>query len=302
LFAIDTTPPSVDDILLSPTSGIQPGSSINIKVTTEANLSQAAVVFNGDIVQLNPGLENPDVYVGTLQAPSTPGVYGLDILLVDQLSNEGSYKDKAKITVSNEGGSVETQETVIENTQQQTQQEQSQETQQNTQQDFTPITNTPPQKVSGMLSYPGNKKIVLVWDAATDSETFVKHYRVYYSNDPRNLNHYVDTKDASTTWYIPNLENGKEYYFAVSAFDSEEMESGALSEVVSGIPFTTEVASLPQVTDALVSNAHQSAPDIGNGPVHPGTGPEVLWLLFGSGAIGAVTRNFKKRSARIVKK
>lgn len=288
-FAIDTTPPTVGEITLDPVSGIKPGTPISVKVVTEENLSQAAVVFNGDIIELNPSLEHADTYVGSVQAPETPGVYPMDVLLVDQLSNEGSYKEKASVTVSNEGGEVVTQESPA-----------TQEPQPETQQEVTPPpapVNAAPAKVSGLLTYAGNKKVTLVWDAASDTETFVKHYRVYYGMDPANLDKNVDTKDAGTTWYVPDLENGKEYYFAVTAFDSEGLESTGLSEVVSGIPFTTEVASLGQVSGQLQQDFHAAATEFTPPPATTQSGPEMLWLLAGSGLLGTL-KSLRKKSRK----
>ena len=131
VFSIDTTPPTADQISLDPTSGIKPGTPINVKVYSEASLSQAAVVFNGNITQLNPSLDDPSAYVGSVQAPDTAGVYPIDVVLVDQMSNEGSYKGKAQVTVSDQGGTATTQAST-EQTQEQTQQteQQTQETQQ----------------------------------------------------------------------------------------------------------------------------------------------------------------------------
>lgn len=287
-FTIDTTPPAVDDLTLDPNTGIQPGTPINVLIVSEENLSQVAVVFNGDIIQFNPSLENPGTYVGTIQAPATPGVYPLDVLLVDQLSNEGSYKEKAKITVSNEGGSVVTQEST---------QEVLPATQEQTQEVLPPAQpeNTAPSKVTGVLTYAGSKKVTLVWDAAADNETLVKRYRIYYGLDSTNLDMHADTKDAGTTWYIPNLENGREYYFAVTAFDSEGLESAVLSEIVSGIPFSSEVAGLGQVSGQLGSGFHAAAGEFVAPPSTPKNGPELLWFLFGSGAAGTLVQRMKRK-------
>jgi len=282
---IDTTPPTVGEITLDPTSGIQPGTPINVRIVSEENLSQAAIVFNGDIFELSPSLENPDTYVGAVQAPETPGVYPVDVLLVDQLGNEGSYNEKASVTVSNEGGSVVTQET---------QQEVSPPTQEEVVPPAPPE-NTPPTKVSGLLTYAGNQKVTLVWDAASDTETFVKNYRIYYGNNAANLDLQVDTKDAGTTWYIGNLENGKEYFFAVTAFDTQGLESASLSEIVSGIPFTTEVAVLGPVPGPLDTGLRPAAVEFVPPPVTVESGPELLWLLMGSGTVAGAFRKFRRR-------
>lgn len=287
VFSIDTTAPEVLDLVLDPTSGIQPGTPVNVKITSEENLSQAAVVFNGDIITLNPSLDNPAIYVATLQAPITPGVYPIDVLLVDQLSNEGSYKGKAQVTVSNEGGTAIVQE----NTQQTTQEVQP-STQEQTQQVLLPE-NTSPAKVTGVLSYAGDKKVTLVWDAASDNETYVQHYRVYYGIDPRNLDRYADTKDASTTWYVPNLENGKEYYFAVTSFDSGGLESGGLSEVVSGIPFAAQVTGV-----VAAGQQHPAAGEFVTPSTTPKTGPELFFVLAGSGLVGEISRRLRRKNKK----
>ncbi len=289
-FSIDTTPPTADEIVLDPSSGITPGTPINVSVTSEQNLSQAAIVFNGDIVTLNPSLDDPSTYIATIQAPDTPGVYPIDVLIVDQLGNEGSYKGKAQVTV--EGAAPTEQQS------QQTQVATQEQTQQPTQEVAPPPANTAPSKVSGLLTYAGDKKITLVWDAASDSETYVQHYRIYYGTDPRNLDLYVDTKDASTTWYVPNLENGKEYYFAVSAFDTEGMESSGLSEVVSGIPFTTEVASLGQVSGPLQPATHPAAGELVTPPTTTKSGPELLWVLAGSGLFGGALKKLRRKKKK----
>ena len=269
LFSIKTSAPVVDQVILDPNHGIQPNSPINVKVLSQENLPQVAIVFDGNITQLSPGLENAGTYVGTVQAPATPGIYPVDVLLVDQLGNEGSYKAKAQVTVTNEV--VVTQQT---------------------QQEEVPIqvVNTPPVKVRGLVTYPADKKVVLVWDAATDAETFVKHYRVYYGSDAKNLDRYVDTWDASTTWYVPNLENGKQLYFAVIAFDSEDLESTELSDVVSATPFGSAIAAAP-----VDPNLHTAATSFDGMNKTSSTGPEVLWLLFGSSGVGAVVRRIRRR-------
>lgn len=307
---IDTTAPTVDDVQINPTSGIKPKSVINIKVMSEENLQQAAVVFNSDIVQLTPGLDQADLYAGSLQAPENPGVYKLDILLIDQLGNQATYKEKASITVSNEGGDVVTQES-SQQTQQntQTQQDGSQETQLSTQQ-----TNLAPSQVFGVIAYGSNDRVTLVWEAASDDK-MVKHYRIYYGLDANKLDNAVDTKDSSTTWYVPNLANGKEYFFQVVAIDEEGVESVNKSDSVNAIPFSLELASndvstklTPQQLAALnagTGDLHGVSaegldlePDYyqnANAPFKGEPGPEMLWLVAGSGLVTGIFRKFKKK-------
>lgn len=278
-FSIDTTPPKIDQIELDPKDSVKPSQVVKVKVYTEEKLSQAALVFNSDISQLTAGIDQPGVYTGSLSAPSTPGVYPVDVILVDQLGNEGSYKAKAQVTV---GGSTDAASGVDPGGTQQLQQS---------------GTKIPPSKVTGVIAYPSDKRVTLVWDAAT-AKTFIKHYSVYYGPDANVLDRHVDTKDASTTWYIPNLENGKTYYFAVTAFDTGELESAVKSDSVTGSPFASAASSFlrPELAfggggDTLRGAAFdQSVP-----PRTTESGPEELWLIVGSGFIAEILRRMRKK-------
>ena len=144
-----------------------------------------------------------------------------------------------------------------------------------------------------MIAYPSNNRVTLVWDSASDAETFIKHYRVYYGLDPANFEYYVDTKDASITWYVPDLDNGKPYYFAVTAFDTDGMESADKSTTVSSTPFTTEVSALGQVTGAL--GAHAAAvQETVIPPTNSETGPELLWFAGASGVLSLFGRKLRR--------
>lgn len=279
---IDTTPPTLDQITLTPADNVKPGEAISIDVVSEENLSQSAAVFNSDIVSLNPSLDKPGHYIASIQAPNTAGAYPVDIILVDQLGNEGSYKGKAQVTVT---------ETVTTQQSQQTQtMQQTQATQQGGQ--FAG-------RVSGVISYGGDKKVVLVWQALTAPNEIIKHYRIYFGNNASDLKDYADTKDASTTWYVPSLENGKQYYFAVTAFDDAGNETSMKSDLVTGIPFASEVSALPQAaTDVLntVNDLHASAlAAIGTMPKQNDYGPELIWVLSGSGLVSMTIQKIRRK-------
>jgi hypothetical protein len=290
---IDTKAPEVDDITVNPTSGIKPGTVIDVKVMTEQGLSDAALIFNSEIVALTESPTEPGVYNAQITAPANPGAYPLDVVLVDELNNEETYQAKATVNVSEAGGSIETPVT-----------EQTQETQ-TTETQVTEPANNPPSEVFGLIAYGTDKRVTLVWEAANDDKN-VNHYRVYYGLDPANLDNKVDTKTAATTWYVPNLQNGKEYYFAVSAVDDEGLESAIMSQTVSAIPFTLEVtASVPvKPTGPLgaADNLHGASIEGNIPPEMSKNGPEVVWL-FGftgllSGMIGKFRRGRKKTAAK----
>ena len=280
-FSIDTVPPNIDQIELDPKDTVKPSQVIKVKVYTEEKLSQAALVFNSDISQLTASIDQPGIYIGSLVAPGAPGVYPIDVILVDQLGNEGSYKAKAQITVGDETGASLSLDV------------------NGTQQSRSKLSgaNTPPSKVTNVIAYPSDKRATLVWDAATDN-TFIKHYRVYYGLDANAPDRHMDTKDASTTWYIPNLDNGKTYYFAVTAFDTEELESAVKSDFVTGSPFASATGSYLRPELAFGSggdNLRGAALSQAIPPRTAESGPEALWLIGGSGFIAEVLRRLRRK-------
>jgi hypothetical protein len=294
---IDTNPPTVDQIDVTPSSGITPGTVLSVKVMSEENIKQAAVVFNTEIVELTADLTQTGVYTASLQAPAAPGDYPIDVTLVDQLDNEATYKAKATVTVSASGGSVSTQQTQISSTQE------TQPTSTETQQTEVILPeNLPPTQVFGVVAYGSDKRVTLVWEAATDSGS-IDHYRINYGVDPASLDKTVDTKDASVTWYIPGLENGKEYYFAVAAVDDTGLESTTKSDLVSAIPFTLEVTTALPATPTVPLATTGGTPllhgaSVEQMPPNPGSGPELLWLVVGSGVFSGFSRKVFRKSRR----
>jgi len=287
---IDTKAPVLEDLVLEPNSNIKAGSVINVKVFTEKKLSQAAVIFNFDIVQLTASIDDPSVYVGTIQAPADAGVYKLSVLLVDELQNEKTFEDQATITVDPKGGKIETVTKPVAPV------EAGKEVATLPAEnggEILPIVGAPSQ-VSGVIAYGSDKRVTLVWDAAMDDK-LVKNYKIYYGGDVKSLTQLAMTKDASTTWYVPALENGKEYFFAVAAVDDEGNESTLRSEMVSGIPFMLEINNaLTESPTKPLDDGLRPAAYSGPFPTNTAkTGPE-LFLVFGaSAALGAFWQNRK---------
>lgn len=290
---IDTTAPVVDEIALNPTSGIKPGTVIEVKVMSEENLSDSALYYNNEIVALAPVAGQPGTYSAQLTAPADAGAYPVDVVLVDQLNNEATYPAKATINVAADGGMVQTQETQVPEI---PEEPVTQETQ-------APVENVPPAQVFGLVAYGSDKKVTLVWEAASD-DVNVNHYRIYYGLDPVNMDRVVDTQSAATTWYVPNLENGKEYYFSVTAVDDDGLESINQSAVGSGTPFSFEIVidPTPIVIDDCEKSPrplHCSSIEPDNFPPKtPGNGPELVWLFAGNGVliglIGKIRRKLGK--------
>ncbi len=294
-FIIDTAAPTVDDIEVTPTGKVKPGTLLTVKVMSEENLLQAAAIFNSDIIELIESVDTPGNYSGTIQAPQDAGMYPVDIVLVDQLNNEETYDSKASITVEGKAldgtdpvtadPSPKPQDTIIADPS-----------------STTDPSNTPPSQVLGVIGYGSANQVTLVWEAAMDNG-MIKNYRIRYGLDPAKLENAVDTKDASTTWYIPHLDNGKEYYFALTAIDDKGVESLTPSEIVSAIPFTLEVATQApnRPTTALTSTQDQvllhsaAIEQLDMKEINGEPGPEVLWVIGGSGVITEVARRMRKK-------
>lgn len=296
---VDTTAPSVDEVIIEPVSGIKTGDVLTIRVLSEPNLSEAALIFNAEIFQLSPSLEQDGAYVASLQAPANPGEYPLDILLVDELGNEATYKDEALVTITADGTGQVTQEMVDAEVTPEDSSGQTQETMA-TEEVVSPVSGNAPSQVFGVIAFGSDQRITLVWEAATDDGT-IDHYKIYYGLDPANLSDSVDTLDASTTWYVPGLENGKEYYFAVAAVDNDGLESEEMSDLINAIPFKLEVeANLPERPDTAIGavDGEVELRGAAAGEIPPemvNNGPELLWLLLGTGAASGAARRFSRR-------
>lgn len=262
-FTIDTSAPVVEDIKVDPAKNIKPGDILNITITSEPTVFQGAVVFNVDIAELEQDKDDQTKYHASIQAPFEPGVYPLDVILVDELGNEGSYTDVITLEISESGAASLGDEN-----------------------GFDEPEDKLPTDVFGVKATSGDGKVSLNWQNASDDNS-IDHYRIYFGISPANLTNVVDTLDNKNTWYIPSLENGKEYFFSVVAVDSAGQESYNLSSIVSGIPFTQTPIFAPPVEEphAIITET----------PKMESTGPEVLWFFVASLLISQLYFKFKKK-------
>lgn len=265
-FSIDTTPPIVEDIRFSPSTGIRTGDVIDITVISEPDVFQGAVIFNVDIAELEQDPSDPMRYLASIRAPMEPGVYAVDVILVDELGNEGNYKNVASLQVNDNGDAI----IVDEN-------------------DLLKDPVSPPGDVFGVRATSSDQRVTLNWQPATDQKG-IANYRIYYGLTPQNLNTVVNTFDNNTTWYIPNLQNGNEYFFSVTAINEDGMESENKSSIVSAIPFSPEPVFIVPETPP--------PPPVAPQPVVPhmeATGPELLWFLLFSFFSSQLYFKFKKK-------
>jgi hypothetical protein len=160
-------------------------------------------MFEGNLYELG---ENPEgYYETTFVAPVEFGQYPLSFIVVDQLGNESRFDDYTYLTV---GAGVL---------------------------NGTDGSSVVPD-VTGLAAKASEHRVTLTWLAPTISGNTLKNYRVYYGLSPNQMTEAVDTFTNSTTWYIANLENGVEYYFAVVACDDKGNVSEHFSNIVSAVP------------------------------------------------------------------
>jgi len=82
----------------------------------------------------------------------------------------------------------------------------------------------------------GAGDVTLAWDAV--SATNLDGYKVYYGTSPAVYFTPIAVPETQTTYTVPssNFQPGQIYYFAVTAYDSLENESGYSNEVSKMIP------------------------------------------------------------------
>jgi hypothetical protein len=95
------------------------------------------------------------------------------------------------------------------------------------------IDTNPPPAPANLRAEIGDQRLYLSWDAATDDESGVRGYKVYYGTSPGNYGAPIDV--SFTSHELTGLTNGITYYIAVSAYDYAGNE-GPLSAEVSEAP------------------------------------------------------------------
>ncbi len=128
-----------------------------------------------------------------------------------------------------------------------------------------------PSDVDKLTATPGDASITLSWAAATDNVA-VKGYNVYFGNDEvtsDNTAKYSNSVDVGnvTKYTVKKLQNGKKYFFAVTAYDAAKNESESYSPYVGSVPMGGVVAD----AGAGVSGKSSSTVVAANGVGGPDT-------------------------------
>ena len=97
-----------------------------------------------------------------------------------------------------------------------------------------------PKEVKNVSATAQNGEVTLRWNESTDEDGVVVGYKIYFGRNSVKTGSDSYDEDISvsskTTHTIKNLQNGSEYFFALTAIDDEENESETYSKEVSAIP------------------------------------------------------------------
>ena len=91
-----------------------------------------------------------------------------------------------------------------------------------------------------------SQSVNLAWDP--NSEQNLAGYRVYYGTESSNYTQTMDASIPSAT--VTDLTEGTTYYFAVTAYNTEGVESGYSNEVSYAVPSPTPAPPLIQSATA----------------------------------------------------
>ncbi len=111
-----------------------------------------------------------------------------------------------------------------------------------------------------LLGVVGNSlaaRITITWEPSPTSD--VVGYKLYYGNASRSYSANIDVGDT-TTYTIDNLQAGKTYYLAATAYDSKGQESDYSKEAVAQIPALPVDSDHDGIADSDEENIYGTDP------------------------------------------
>jgi hypothetical protein len=237
-FNVDTLPPVLNSIEITPDGAVKPGAPLKVVVTSEPDLEEIKVRIQGVLKDLLPEPGQPGTYAVSINAPGVAGTFPVDVILVDALANKSELQSQKTIQVEAEAPA-------------------------------TPATVQNPEGIAG------DSEVLLTWDAVTSSTTAIASYKVNYGTSMTALDQMAQTQGSATSLKITGLTNGTQYFFAVKAVDSKGLESADPSVTIAVTPVgaTTEtpVGTEPVDTGTLFPAATET-PVVGSLYNNPLTG------------------------------
>src|ERR1019366_3300295 len=119
-----------------------------------------------------------------------------------------------------------------------------------------PLPTNPPPTVT--LSAQGQSSVTLTWDPSPDSA--FAGYRLYEGGASQTYSNVIDVGNA-TTATVSNLVSGVSYFFTVTAYDANGVESDFYNEISYTVPLTANPAPTLTLTalggSVLLSGAGQ---------------------------------------------
>lgn len=258
---IDTTPAQIEDVQISRTE-LAPGDTFDLTIRTDPDINSIIATVGSSIIDLQPVPQNPGLYRGTLTAPAIDGQYTVNVVITDKLGNLSQPKEAGKIRVDSMLTGA--------------------------------ASFSVPSKVQSVQAAPGNGRVNLTW-SASQSDVGVALYRIYYGTDQNKLNLIVNTMDAKTTWYIPNLQNGTTYYFRVAGVDKNGNQGDLWSDMVNSAPSSSAV-NAEEASQTPVLCEPGPCPQAGLPPTSPEDGPEVIGMVIAALLGGGAIKFFKKKA------
>lgn len=225
---IDSTSPTIESFKLDKDGDLQVDVDINAVLMSETDLSSVSMIIDDRIIELTEDIDLAGKYKGSFKTPANAGSYGIDLVLKDEVGNEGNFVKHTTLTVTEE-------EEII------------------------------PSQVTEISAVGSGGRVTFTWAAAED-DTYITNYKVSYGPDPEELYFEAKTFDSSTTWYIPNLLNGEKNYFGIQAIDSDG-NLGPMSELIVAqaiAPKPEMPASLedPVILQELPKRTPETGPEI----------------------------------------
>lgn len=143
-----------------------------------------------------------------------------------------------------------------------------------------------PSDVEGVIATAGDSMVTLSWDAATDN-VGVTGYKIFYgeaSVSTDSASYTMGPEDVGNvlTYDVEGLENGKTYYFAITAYDAAGNESEFYSLEASGTPVagaSSADTTAPQVASAMATYSNMVKVIFSEGVVLPTNTPESAFAI-----------------------